>query len=57
MNYSIKNILCLLVIGSILLNASIKDKPFIQEYHVPFPLETVRQNNVNTIVVDNDNQV
>lgn len=34
-----------------------KDKPFAQEYHKPYPLETNGQNNVKAIVVDNSDDV
>jgi len=35
----------------------IKDKPFTQEYHKPFPLETSEQNDVKAIAVDNSDNV
>ncbi|VAX15745.1 hypothetical protein MNBD_IGNAVI01-2650 [hydrothermal vent metagenome] len=37
--------------------AGIKDKPFTQEYHKPYPLQTNEQNDVKAIVVDNSDNI
>ncbi len=52
-----KNIILLLVFIVSIISAQVEDEPFIQEYHKPYPLETEKQNDVRTIVVDESNNV
>lgn len=50
-------IICLTVFNTSFIFAGLNDKPFIQEYHKPYPLQTKEQNDVRTIVVDKSDQI
>ncbi len=56
-----KNILYIIVFivtySATIVVGQVKDIPFTQEYHKPFPLETNEQNDVKAIIVDNSDDV
>ncbi|MCP5061570.1 MAG: regulator [Ignavibacteriae bacterium] len=47
----------IVIIFAVTTYSQVKDNPFTQEYHKPYPLATDNQNNVRTIIVDNADDV
>lgn len=57
MNKIIFRTFCILLLAASGIDAGIKDNPFTQEFHKPYPLITNDQNDVNVIAIDHSDNV